>query len=161
MLKRLLVLSVVAAGTASAAKAEPIVIDNFGSPSSQVEYQIDLLTAGSNVYSQTHSVGNGLTRTTTVVVTDPANPDFNSASGTIGQGAFSMATNDNTNAYATLAYSGFAGAGLSDFSLHSALQLSFRKVDSGLTTDQLPYGVVVRTATGSFTLPSSSRSSGP
>lgn len=136
---------------ASPAKAD-IVIDTFNESTASI-YQIGLLN--SSPYSAAPLLlGNGLTRNLSVTVVTPAIPNFNSASGFIGAGAFSLNTDSSTTAFASINYTGF-GAGTSNFTGGNGIRLDFLNLNPGNTSTgvapDMPISVSIITSSGTLT----------
>lgn len=119
------VLGLIGAGTAKA----DIIIDDFDVPTPAVIYQISQLN-GNPWTPGPWVTGSGLQRQLTVAVVTPL--EFNSVGGSVGNGSFSVDTNNSAQAYATLAYTGFTGS-QSNFAASGSdrVQIDFININPG------------------------------
>jgi hypothetical protein len=120
-------------------------LDTFSTPASGTNYQIALLN--SNPYnSPVDNVSAGLTRQIQVSVSAPLPPNFNSVSGTIGGGQFSLNTDNQTKATGTITYtlSGTAG----NLTGATGIQLGFANMDPGTLAVNTPVTISIATAGG-------------
>lgn len=136
----------------SAARAD-YVLDSFTNPSPGTIYQIALLN--SNPYTApSTAVSATVTRDVTVTVIAPLPPNFNGVSGTIGGGAFSMDTDNATDARSDLTYT-LTGASR-NLTGATGLDLAFINVNPGNTSTgvatTMPVKIDLVTATGTLSL---------
>lgn len=138
-LTRLVAATVAVAGflTHAPRAAADYILDDFNSPSPGQMYQITLLSNGQTSYTYPGSgatpVSPTVSRIVTVSVTEPADPAFNAASGTIGGGAFTLATDDKAEVTAALSYALTGASG--DLTGATGLGLGFVALDPGLNPD--------------------------
>lgn len=149
-MNRLSLTAVVAAaallGAPAAARAD-YVLDTFANPDPATIYQISLLN-GNPYTSPTTTVSAGVTRSIQVTVnTTPVN--FNSVSGTIGGGTFTMDSDNSSAATSKLTYA-LSGAA-SNLSGASGLELAFKTFDAGTAASSTPVTIEVVTKTGTLT----------
>lgn len=133
-LPRLAVAAVAVAGflTYAPRASADYVLDDFNNPNPGTNYQIKAFN-GNPYVSPSTTVSSTVSRVVTVNVTAPNDPAFNAASGTIGGGAFSLATTDLTKATATISY-GLSGSGR-NLTGATGLSLGFVALDPGLQPD--------------------------
>ncbi|HEX4611662.1 MAG TPA: hypothetical protein VH092_25930, partial [Urbifossiella sp.] len=79
----------------------------------------------------------------------PLPPNFNSVSGTIGGGSFSMNTDNATKASSALTYT-LSGAA-SNLSGASGITLGFQDMDPGAASSSVPVTISIVTSTGTLT----------
>lgn len=130
------------------------VLDDFNNPSPGTIYQISLLNGTGPYTSPTTTVSSGVTRTVQVSVnTTPVN--FNSVSGTIGGGVFTMDSDNSSAATSKITYA-LTGASR-NLSGATGLSLNFLNLDPGTvptggTPNSVPVQVQLVTSTGTRTL---------
>jgi len=148
-LSRLAVVAVTVAGflTLAPRASADYILDGFDNPNPGQIYQISLLN-GNPYTSPTTAVSSGVTRTIQVAVSStPVN--FNSVSGTIGGGSFSMDTDNVTKASSQITFA-LSGAA-SNLSGATGVSLGFLNLDAGNSATSIPVTVQVVTATGTRT----------
>jgi len=148
-LSRFVVAAMTAAGflTLAPRASADYILDGFDNPNPGQIFQISLLN-GNPYTSPTTTVSAGVTRTIQVTVSStPVN--FNSASGTIGGGSFSMDTDNVTKASSKITFA-LSGAA-SNLSGATGLSLGFLNLDAGNSATSIPVTVQVVTATGTRT----------
>jgi hypothetical protein len=96
----------VLAGVASQAKAD-IMIDDFSSPSTAVEFNIT--QTNTNPFTVTTALGGGISRTATFTVTSPTTPGNGALTGSVGGGFLTASYNFASSGTVSIAYS-FASA---------------------------------------------------
>ncbi len=129
-------------------RASAEFIDGFDSGNPTGTYLI--LERSPNPYENNGTnVGAGVTRDIKVQVVSPLPPNFNSASGTVGGGLFSMSTDDNSAATATIRYTLTPAAG--NLSGADSLDLRFLTLDGGNSSLTTPVSVSITTSTGTVT----------
>lgn len=146
-LPRLAVAAVAVAGflTLAPRASADYVLDDFNNPSPGTNYQIKAFN-GNPYTSPTTTVSPTVSRVVTVNVTEPNDPAFNAASGTIGGGTLSLATTDLTKATATISYA-LTGASR-NLTGATGLDLGFVALDPGL----LPSGGAATSTAATVTL---------
>jgi hypothetical protein len=127
------------------------ILDSFNNPNPGQIYQISLLN-GNPYTSPAASVSAGVSRTVQVSVSStPVN--FNSVSGTIGGGIFTMDSDNSSAAASKITYS-LTGAA-SNLTGATGLSLTFNRLDAGLSgtgnAANIPVTVSVATAGGTLT----------
>lgn len=130
-------------------RASAEFIDGFDVPNPGRIYQIALLD-GNPYNSPTDVVSPGVTRDIRVEVSSPVPPNFNSASGTIGGGTFTMDTDNASAATSTIRFT-LTGAA-SNLSGATGVNLAFLNLDTGNgNVTPVPISVSIATATGTLT----------
>ena len=122
--------------------------DDFNNPASAELYIITYKNA--NPYSSgPTTVSTGVSRAISVLVTAPPTPTDISASGYVGGGQFSMATDQVSKATATITYT-LTGAAR-NLTGASAIDLAFSKIDGGTGLTNTPVTVTLNTTGGTLT----------
>ena len=141
MLKRVMRVAAVAfavVATTSAARAD-FVIDDFNTPTSPLQYS--LAGAVGSTFTDSTTLSPGLVRDLTV--TQETNPSGlgNKTNGTIGGGAFDLATAANTTSFASLLYTYSTAQNLSAGG--TAVQFTF-----GFADLNTPFSVRIKDSSG-------------
>jgi hypothetical protein len=147
MLRKIALATLMMFGLSAAVRAD-IVIDTF-TDAATVNYQINL-SNGNPLTLTPVLLPSGFGRTTYIEVVSPTPPNFNSVSGSIGGGTFSVDTNNSSQVFATLTY-----AGIGDFSGGTGIRLDFVNLNPGNTSTtvalDMPISVAISTGTGTLT----------
>ncbi len=150
-MNRLLFTTIATAATlgAPAAARADFVLDTFANPSPGQEYLVARDNA-SPYTSSTTTVSAGVSRSIQVTVVSPNPPNFNSVSGIIGNGAFTMDSANDGAVTAQISYALSGSAG--NLAGAGALELAFKNVNPGNDgTVGPPITIDIVTATGTLT----------
>lgn len=154
-LPRIIVAAVAVAGflTHAPRASADYVLDGFDNPSPGQIYQISLLNGTGPYTSPTTAVSAGVARTVEVSVsTTPVN--FNSVSGTIGGGVFTMDSDNSSAATSRITYALSGSA--ANLTGATGVELGFLNLDPGTTAGggaatSMPVTIEIMTATGTLT----------